>query len=218
MTFRQLLLIVALSLATVAVHAQAAPITFTASVTNANGTLNTTLTWSAPGATGCTASGDPNWTGAKAASGTQIMPPISLSGSYVLKLDCSFPGVTTATISWTSPTTNTDGTPLAQCPSQTPGSACLLQFKVYRTITPPLNLATADFKLIDDRTATSFVWSNVPQPGTNTFAVTALNGLFAESPISNTATKVITATTSSNASVTLTVNPIPGPPTGVTVK
>lgn len=190
--------------------------TFTSSVTNANGTLSTTLTWSAPGSTGCVASGDPNWTGPKPAAGTQVMPPISLSGTYVLKLDCAFAGVTTATISWTAPTTNMDGTALAKCPDQNPGNPCLLQFKVYRTTTPPINLATADFKLVDDRNATSFVWSAVPQSGTNTFAVTAINGLFAESPISNTAIKVITTSSTSNSSVTLTVNPIPGKATNVT--
>ncbi len=201
--------------------AQTPPITFTASVTNANGTLNTTLTWSAPGASGCTASAVPastSWTGSKAASGTQVMPPISLSGTYQLTLGCSFPGDTTSTISWTAPTTNTDGTPLAKCPDQNPGNPCLLQFKVYRTIAPPIKPATDDFKLVDDRNATQLVWTGLTPAGTHTFAVTAINGLFAESPLSNTATKVITTTTSQNSSVTLTVNPIPGAPTGVAAK
>lgn len=203
-------------------HAQTnPPITFGATVTNANGTLNTTLNWSAAGATSCTASSVPtsaSWSGTKATSGTQTLPAISLSGTYQLTLACSFPGVTTATISWTAPTTNSDGTPLAKCPDQNPGNPCLLQFKVYRTTTPPINLAQADFRLVDDRNATQLVWTGLSPAGTHTFGVTAINGLFAESLLSNTATKVITTTSSSNASVTLTVNPIPGSPTNVTVQ
>lgn len=199
-------------------QAQTPPITFGASVTNANGSLSTTLNWSAPGASGCTASGHASWTGAKAASGSQTLPTITLSGSYTLTLACSFPGITAATVSWTAPTTNTDGTPLAKCPDQNPGQPCLLQFKVYRTTGAAINTATDEFKLVDDRTATQYVWTGLSPAGVHTFGVTAVNGLFAESTLSNTAVKTITATSSQSSSVTLTVNPLPGAPTGVTVK
>lgn len=210
---KKVLMIGLLALASVS---QAA-MTFTASVTNANGTLNTTLNWDATGATSCTASGHSSWTGTKPVTGSQVLPAISLSGTYSLTLTCAFPGDTTATLSWTAPTTNTDGTALAKCPDQNPGNPCLLQFKVYTSTTTPINPAQATFRVIDNRNATSYVWTGLTA-GTRNFAVVAINGLFAESALSNEAVKVITATSSQNSSVTLTVNPIPGSPTNVTVQ
>lgn len=209
-----LVLVAALALSSQAMAAM----TFTASVTNANGTLNTTLNWDATGATSCTASGHSSWTGSKPVTGSQTLPAISQSGSYTLTLTCAFPGDTTATLSWVAPTTNLDGTALAKCPDQNPGNPCLLQYKVYTSTTTPINPAQATFRLIDDRNATGYVWNGLTAGNPRYFAVVAINGLFAESPLSNEALKVISTTSSQNSSVTLTVNPIPGKPTNLTVQ
>jgi hypothetical protein len=78
----------------------------------------TTLTWSAPGADRCTGGG--GWSGARAASGTLHVGPLSASTSY--QLTCSGSGgnslssvrveVLDKTIRWQAPTQNVDGSPL----------------------------------------------------------------------------------------------------------
>ncbi len=79
---------------------------------------STTLTWSAPGADRCSANG--GWSGAKAASGTLRVGPLSASTNY--QLTCSGSGgnglssvrveVLDKTIRWQAPTQNVDGSPL----------------------------------------------------------------------------------------------------------
>lgn len=56
----------------------------------------------------CTANG--GWTGPKAESGTETLGRIL--GSVDYGLDCVWPADAIATVSWTLPTTNTDGSPL----------------------------------------------------------------------------------------------------------
>ncbi len=181
-----------------------AAVTFGASVTNANGSLSTTLTWSAPGASGCTASGHPSWTGAKAASGSLDLPPITLSGTYALTLSCTTPGNATTTVFWTLPTTNTDGTALTN----------LKGIRVNYGTSPT---ALDQIKATDSATATSTVVGDLA-PGTWYFVIRAYNTAGVDSaPTAPPATKTVTAAAVQNASVSLTVNPIPNNPTALRV-
>lgn len=96
-------------------YAQTAPTgSFTlATRVNANGTLTPTLTWSTtPAATSCTASGDPAWAGTKSASGTQTLADFPTTTPKAYALLCTWPGQTSALLTWTPPTLNTDNTPL----------------------------------------------------------------------------------------------------------
>lgn len=69
---------------------------------------DSTLTWSTtPDAAVCEASGD--WSGEKAASGSESVGRITSSSSFALA--CSWPGESLATLTWANPTENTDGSP-----------------------------------------------------------------------------------------------------------
>lgn len=188
--------------------------TFGASVTNANGSLTTMLNWSTtPAATSCTASGSPSWTGTKAGAGSFALPTITMSGTYNLSLSCTWPGDTTATLSWVAPTQNTDGTPLTKCLSQTTATSCLRSFNIsHGTASGVL----PDVVAVNDRNATSYIWTGLAA-GTHYFAMTAVNGLGVESALTPEVSKVIAAVTQTSA-VTLTVNPKPSAPGGFTVQ
>lgn len=175
--------------------AQTPPITFGASVTNANGELDTTLTWEAVGASGCMGSGHPDWDGDKEASGTQQLPTIALSGTYALTLTCTFPGDRTARLSWTPPTENTDGSALTN----------LAGYSIhYGRSTSTLSESIA----VDNAGVSTYTLEDL-SPGQWFFAVRSRNDLGVESALSNVVGKTITASTTSEASVSLTVNPVP---------
>lgn len=130
-----LLALTPLALPTVA-DAQILKYTGTTAV-NADGSVTPTLTWcteqvASPGtsctgapASACTATGD--WTGAKAASGTQTLPATSTSKSY--SLQCSWPGKDSITVNWVAPTLNDDGTPLTD----------LAGYKIYYSNSPAMS-------------------------------------------------------------------------------
>lgn len=210
---KKLLLACVLALASPLVMAQADPVvTMGASVTNANGTLTTTVTWSTtPAANSCTASGHASWSGEKGPSGSATLPPITLSGTYTLSLNCTWPGDTTATVNWTPPTQNTDGSALSKCTSQTAtASDCLLSFKVYRADTAAGANETS--QTVNDRNATSFAWTGLPV-GTHWFTVTASNARPVESDKATPrVSKTITGSSVKTAGITLTVNPKPSAP------
>src|SRR5438477_5923085 len=108
-SFREFVICAALLLLATAVSAQNS-ITFTAQTVSGDGSVVPALTWStAPVATGCTASGAANWTGAKGPSGAQTLAAITSSATY--NLTCNWPADTTATVTWTNPVQNTDSTP-----------------------------------------------------------------------------------------------------------
>lgn len=192
-------------------NAQTDPaLTFGASVTSANGSLSTKLTWSTtPAASSCTASGHTSWTGTKAASGSLDLPAIALSGTYTLSLNCTWPGDMKATVTWTAPTTNTDGTPLAKCATADTVGPCLAYFNVYRSTNP--RLEGAQVTPVRDPNATTAVFNNLPA-STQYFGTEAVNGNGVPSPMSQIASKVLTGTTTKSANVTLTVNPVPNSP------
>lgn len=197
---KRMLLFTAMSL--LAIGAEAAT-TFTASVTSANGSLSTRLSWASPGATGCTASGHPSWTGAKPASGSVDLPAIALSGTYNLTLSCTIPGSTSATVTWTPPTQNTDG-------------SALTNLKSYSVHYGKAADALAGTLSVNAPATTATVTGL--DAGTWFFGVRAINANNVESALSNVAQKVISAATTETQSVTLTVNPVPKNPTGTTVQ
>lgn len=207
-----LLACVLLAAAVPAFAQQPGDITFGATVTNANGTLNTTLNWSTtPVATSCTASGHASWTGTKAASGSLALPAITLSGTYNLTLACSWPGNSSAIVSWTRPTTNTDGSALALCVVPVPSTgACLAGYRIYKS--NAANMASPEAQLASSPSSVSHTWTNISPAATYYFAVEVFNANGVPSELSNVASKVITATASRTASVTLTVNPKPSAP------
>jgi hypothetical protein len=216
---KKLLLVCAfLAMSPLALAQAPGDITFGASVTNANGSLATTLTWStSPVATSCTASGHSSWTGTKAASGSLALPVISLSGTYNLTLACTWPGNNTAIVNWTRPTTNTDGSALALCAVPVPSSgSCLAGYRVYKSTT--VGMASPEAQLVNTPSALSHTWTNISPAATYFFAVEVFNANGVPSELSNVSSKVITSTASRTASVTLTVNPKPSAPTGLTVE
>lgn len=191
-------------------------VTFGASVTSGNGELATRLTWSTtPAATSCTASGHTAWSGTKAATGQADLPVITMSGSYVLTLACTWPGDTQTVLSWVAPTTNTDGSSLAKCSSQTSTGPCLRSYRIYEG--PSATQLNNNVRPLDDRNAVSYTWTGLT-PGAHFFAVEAVNGNGVSSPLSNVVTKTTTSSTNRTSSVTLTVNPKPSPPANVTAE
>lgn len=106
--------------------------TFTVRVAAGDAEVTPTLTWNAEGAAGCDATGSAAWAGPKAASGEETLPPVSQTQTY--SLTCTWSADTTATLTWTNPTLNTDGSPLTDLdlirikwtfnPTVTSGSAC----------------------------------------------------------------------------------------------
>lgn len=171
-------------------HAQAAN-TVTLSISVAPGNLPT-ATWAAPWAVGCTPSG--NWSGSKANSGSLLLPALTATATY--GLTCTSPADTTATLNWTAPTTNTDGTPLTD----------LAGFNVYS------GLSAATMKLlVQVKSPTTLTYQSLNQPaGVNYYYVTAYNTAGVESAKSATVNKTFGGPAqSASASLTLTV---PGSP------
>lgn len=173
---------------------QAQTLNFSSNVQTGNGSVTPTLTWSTtPAAQSCTASGD--WSGSKAASGTQTLAAITASRTY--NLTCTWAGDTTATLSWTAPTTNTDGTAYTDP-------------KGYRIVRGPSssNLTT----LTSTTTPAVTTYANTGlSPGTYCYGVYAVNQRDVESVLSNVACKTIQAAPSASRSVGITVNPQPSP-------
>lgn len=162
-------------------HAAGPPqLTFTAvaSPGTVPGEVVTKLTWDTlPLATQCTASGDTAWTGAKAPSGTVTLDQAKPPRTYSLR--CNWPGDTSAKLTWTPPTQNTDGSALQ-------------------------NLA--GYRILYGTSATALGQTiQVPNPGVSTytvdnltagawfFSVRVYSSTGAESVNSNVATKTIAA-------------------------
>ena len=182
-------LLIVLFLAAGAVQAQTAGVvTLRANATSATGSMTPVLTWSTnPVATSCTASG--GWSGTKAASGTQTLSSISSSTNYTLT--CTW-GSGSATISWTAPTTNTDGSTLTN----------LASFRIYYGTSSGSLSQRSDVSDNTQRSATI----NSLSAGTWYFSVRAVNTGGMESANSNIASKAVTGATAAQ-SVAITITP-----------
>lgn len=193
--------------------ALAQTLTFTTSTATGDGSVVPVLTWSTtPAAQSCTASGDTAWTGTKAASGTQTLAAITSSKTY--RMTCTWPGDTTATLRWTRPTTNTDGTALSLCASATDTGPCLAKYRISRGTSATALSESRDHNFPDSLSAN---WSGLAA-GTHFFGIKAVTGQGVESDLSNVVSKTITTTQTVNRDVAITVNPKPNAPTALTVE
>ena len=175
--------------------AQAAPtVTLTASPTSGLSPFSTTLTWSSTESTACTASGA--WSGAKATSGSQVVSNLLVSSTFTLT--CG-PSSGTASVSWTAPTQNMDGTPLTN----------LAGYKLYWATTTA-GVPSATPVVINSPTTLSYNVTGLAA-GTWYFGAKASNSAGVDSNMSNLANKTIVLTTAS-ASATVTVSTQPNPP------
>lgn len=199
------LLVLAACCALVSTVVDAQEVTFGASVTNANGSLTTVLTWDAPGASGCVGSGHPDWEGEKSASGTQQLPAITLSGTYQLTLSCAWAGDTTTRLEWKPATKNTDGTDYTNAKGHTIH---------YGEIAEGLGDTVGFFVPFSN----SYVVEGLDEGKTYFFCVKSVNTNDVSSVCSAVASKTTKASSSESAFVSLTVNPVPREPTDLTAK
>ncbi len=183
-----------------AANAQTVPTgSLTASPKTLAGAGNVTLTWNLQNASNCVASGA--WTGAKAASGTQVVP---VTGSAQFFLKCDGPAPTTV-LGWTLATKNTDGSTLTDLASTKlyESSASTGTFtNVLATVNVPANSYT----------------TTALAPGTHYFQASSVNAAGTESatragPISVT----VPATASATFSDAVTVTTVPNPPSNFAV-
>lgn len=175
-------------------------ITFTAEVTSGVETVIPVLTWdTTPLADACVASGD--WSGSKGPSGTETLPSVTSSATY--NITCSWLDVK-ATLTWTAPTQNTDGTVLTD----------LAGFKLKYGMTQS---GPYDHEVdILDPNETSHVISPLAS-GNWFFVSTAYNAIGTESDVSNEVMKNL-GLLSGQESVGITVNPKPSPPTSLGIQ
>ncbi|MEJ2088952.1 MAG: hypothetical protein P8Y69_10885, partial [Gammaproteobacteria bacterium] len=166
---------------TVTVNSTAPTLSFTASDTVVDPGGSVTLNWSATDVTGCSASG--GWSGARGASGSELVGPIDASTTF--SLSCTGPGgnviemltvstVNAVPLSWVAPTENVDGSTLTD----------LAGYRIYwgtssRTYT--------DMEELTDPQATSHTLSLVS--GDYFVAMTALDAQGNESAYSNEVVK-----------------------------
>ncbi len=167
-------------------------VTLTATPATGVGTVTPTLTWSAsgfPSGTNVTCAASGGWSGQKASAGTQTLPAVTANTTFTLT--CTG-GTTPATVSWTPPTKNEDGTPLTN----------LASYKLFAA-TSAAGVPSATPTTIA-APASSYVVNGLAA-GTWHFGLKAVNSAGVESVMSNVASKAITAiTATASADVTVT--------------
>lgn len=183
---------IALLFAGVAAAQSAGVITFSSNKASSNGAYEPTLSWStSPAARSCRASG--GWSGTKAGSGRQVIPTINATTNYSLTCDW---GEGSATVRWSAPTSNTDGTALTN----------LARYKIrYGT-----NRSSLDKSVLVDDPARRSLTINSLTAGTWYFSVRAINSANVESADSNLGSKAVSA---ASIAKTITIS-IPDPPAG----
>lgn len=176
---------------------QSPSLTFTLETTTNNGaSVTPRLTWSTtPAATTCTAAGATDWVGTKAATGTALLAAVTASRTFGIA--CAWPGVTKVALTWTAPTTNSDGSALTD----------LAGYRIQYGLTST-DLSTSAYQ---QTLATSWTSPDLA-PGTWYFGVKAFNALGLESGLSNIASKATTAGANDSRSLQLTIK-FPSAPT-----
>jgi hypothetical protein len=191
----------------IGVQAQTQP-WFTASVLTGISPVSTKFTWTCPAGTVSANAISPGnqtaWTGLKSPVGSQTLTGIKLTADY--KIECTGPaGTGSATLSWTPPNTNTDG-------------SVLTNLAGYRIVWGLTSNTLGNQIQIANPGTTSYVVDKLPG-GTLLFAVKAYSSVGIESDPSNIQTKTITVAPPvvTTASVTITVQTQPAPPVLSTV-
>ena len=147
-----------------------------------------TLSWFAENATSCTASG--GWSGSKLVEGGESVGPLTEDTSFVLSctgeggeasastiIAVNELGDNTATLTWTPPTSNEDGSPLGD----------LVGYKIYYGTSPGSYPNVID---VANSGITEYVVESL-SPDTYYFVMTAYNSSGGESVPSNMASKLI---------------------------
>lgn len=171
-----------------AANAQTAGVvSLSASPSSGTGSVTPKLTWSTnPAAASCAASG--GWSGTKAASGSQTLSTIKSNTNYTLT--CTW-GTGSANVSWTPPTTNTNGTALTNLAS-------------YKVLYGTSSGALTRVKTVDDPTSRGTSIASLT-PATWYFAVRSVNSSGTESANSSLASKAVKGATAAKT-VTVSVN------------
>ncbi len=190
-------------------HSQTPTFTFGVSGTSSDGrTIAPTITWATtPSATSCTASATPakgDWTGTKTGGGSSQLTSVSVTTSF--QLVCTWPGDSTALVSWAKPTLNEDGSALTN----------LAGFRVqWGQVSGDQNMGSTVY--LNDPTKTSWRSPALSPAGPWFFGVKAFNALGIESSLSAVVTKTTTAAVSLTRSADIVIR-IPAPPSSVTVE
>jgi hypothetical protein len=183
-----------LLLGSIAQAQTAGTITLTANKTSSTSTFAPVLTWStSPVASSCAASG--GWSGTKFASGSETVKSISANTSYTLT--CAW-GNGSATISWTAPTKNSNGTSLTDLAS-------------YKIVFGNSSTSLTKSQSVSDPKATSATVAALAT-GTWYFAVRAINSKGVESPNSGIAQKSVSSATAAKSLSISVTPPAPTPP------
>ncbi len=187
-----------LLLGSIAQAQTAGTITFTANKTSSTSSFAPVLTWStSPVATSCSAGG--GWSGTKFASGSETVASISANTSYTLT--CAW-GNGSATIAWTAPTKNTDGTSLTDLAS-------------YKILFGNSSTSLTKSQAVSDPKATSATVAALAS-GTWYFTVRSVNSKGAESPNSGIAQKTISSATAAKSVAITVTQPTTPPPSNTT--
>jgi len=179
-------------------------ITFTAETTTGTGVVTPVLTWStAPPADDCGATGD--WSGLKGPSGTETLPDITSGATY--NLTCNWLD-DKATLTWTAPTENTDGSPYTDPDG----------YRLFRGVAPggPYDDGPVSGIVIASPATVTYVDQPL-LPGQYCYVATAINQVGIQSDLSGEACKDVDSS-SDVQSVGIVVNPQPSPVSGLTIQ
>lgn len=181
------------------VAANSQELVFTAETTTGNGEVVPALTWSTtPAADSCIASGA--WSGEQGSDGELTLPPIVSSATY--SLECTWLASGTITLSWVNPTEQTDGTPYVD------KGRTLIEYG-------PDQVEPWLIQVVPDPEATQAIVGGLAA-GDWYFRARAVTAADLQSDPSNTIQRTLAATVDITESVTITVNPLPLPPAGLT--
>lgn len=200
-----MLLLAAAALVPFDLPAQVAPtLTFTAENTVGDVSVTPKLTWSTtPAATSCVA-GDA-WSGTKAPAGTETLPAITSTATF--SLTCTWPGATTATLTWANATQNVDGSPYS--------NPKLVRLRYGQS--PTALTQTQDVLPPPLPTPTSYTLTGLAA-GTWYFTAQSVNTNDLESAPTNPVTKTLTAGADVQRQLAITVRPAPRPPANLSVQ
>ena len=191
-------LLALLLLCSISFPSLAQEITFTAETVSGNGQVVPALSWdTVPSADSCVASG--GWTGEKGASGSETLPAIF--GSATFTLTCTWASDGDVTLTWVNPTENTDGSPY------TNRGVTIIDYS-------PDGAEPWFMQVVTDPLATTATVADL-DPGDWTFRARAVNADELSSAPSESVVRTVEPDMNAEERISITVNPLPLPPTGL---